>query len=167
MSAGPLVARPSQGREETARSLSKGRRTPRRPASGLVVALASGYLALMVRSNIRRVFASLMAVVLAVGFAVHDLSGPMIVKSAATSASALSSSSGEPMRGKCNGCAGDEKGVMPSACAAFCSAVVALPTEDLESFAVFAETLVPAPGPDAIGWTHPPDPYPPRTTILS
>ncbi len=149
------------------RSPSKRCGTPLRPASGLVVALASDYPVPMVRSNIRRVFASLMALMLAVGFAVHDLSGPMIVKSAATSASDMSSSSDEPMEGKCSGCAGDGKGVMPSACAAFCSAVVASPTKDLESFAVFAEALVPAPGPDAIGWTHPPDPYPPRTTILS
>ena len=38
-------------------------------------------------------------------------------------ASDMSMSSGAPMTGKCNGCAGHEKGVAPAACAAFCGAV--------------------------------------------
>lgn len=114
----------------------------------------------------RRMFALLMALVMAVGLATHGIGGPMIVNPTMIMASDMPSSGG-PMQGKCNGCAADEKGVVPAACSAFCSAVAALPAANIDLFAVPAETLTPAVGPEVTGWTHPPDPYPPRTTILS
>jgi len=117
--------------------------------------------------NIRRMVASLMALVMAIGLATHGVGGPMIVKPTMTMASDMPLSGGEPMQGKCNGCAGDEKGVVPAACSAFCNAVATLPAVNVDLFAVLAETLMPTVGPEVIGWTHPPDPYPPRTTILS
>ncbi len=132
------------------------------------MALSSGYSTFMASWNTRRMFASLMALVLAVGLVTHGHGAPdMIVKPTMAVGSDMPSSGGEPMQGNCNGCVGDEKGVVPTACSAFCSAVATLPAAYVDPFAAPAETLTPTAGPDAIGWTHPPDPYPPRTTILN
>ena len=114
--------------------------------------------------KIRRLSTLLMAVVLAVGLITHGFGGPNIVaKSAMGAAHDMPMM---PMSGKCDGCAGDEKGVMPTACDAFCGAVITMPLAVILD-AVPAEILNPTAGPDAIGHTLPPDPYPPRTTILS
>jgi hypothetical protein len=122
----------------------------------------------MLRERIRRASTMLMALVLATGLAAHGLGGPdMIVKSAIAAASDMPMSSDMPMQGKCNGCAGDEKGLAPAACSAFCGAVIALPMATVVIEAVPAETLSPMSGPDAIGRVDSPDPYPPRPTILS
>jgi hypothetical protein len=122
----------------------------------------------MLRQRIRRASPVLMALVLAVGLAAHGLGGPdMIVKSAIAAASDMPMSSDGPMQGKCSGCAGDEKGIAPAACSAFCGAVIALPMVTVVTDAVPAEILSPMAGPDSIGRADPPDPYPPRPTIPS
>jgi hypothetical protein len=65
----------------------------------------------MLRERIRRALTVLMALVVVVGLAAHGLYGSdMIVKSAIAAASDMPMSSDGPMQGKCNGCAGDEKG---------------------------------------------------------
>lgn len=120
----------------------------------------------MARWNIRRMLASLLASVLAIGLATHGLGHPVMADCTMAAASSMPASGGEPMH-KCNGCAGDEKGVVSTACAAFCSAVVVLPEVDVMPLAARAEQLRPPAGPAMIGCTRPPDPYPPRTTILS
>jgi hypothetical protein len=118
--------------------------------------------------KIRRISAVLMALVLAIGLTMHGVGGPdMIVKSNMTVASDMPMSSNMPMQGKCNGCAGDEKGVAPTACFAFCAAMVASPSVAAVLYAVPAETLSPMTGPGAISHADPPDPYPPRPTVLS
>ncbi|SRR5713101_6559258 len=122
----------------------------------------------MLPEGIRRASTVLMALVLACGLAAHGLGGPdMIVKSATAAASDMPMSSDGPMQGKCNGCAGDENGVAPAACSAFCRVVIALPMTTVVIDAIPAETLSPMTGPDAIGRADSPDPYPPRATILS
>jgi hypothetical protein len=122
----------------------------------------------MLRERIRRALTVLMALVLAVGLAAHGLGGSdMIVKSAIAAASDMPMSSDGPMQGKCSGCASEEKGIALTACSAFCGAVIAMPLVAAVLDAVPAEILNPTAGPDAIGHTLPPDPYPPRTTILS
>lgn len=134
----------------------------------LAMAYANCYSADMSFEKFRRISAVLMALVLAIGLATHGLGGPdMIVKSAIAAASDVPMSSDMPMQGKCNGCAGDEKGFAPAACSAFCCAVIALPVVAVVLDAIPAETLSPMAGADAIGRTNPPDPYPPRATILS
>lgn len=139
-----------------------------RQLTALVIASARDYHAPMSPRSLRQISALLMTLVLVIGLVTHGFGGPgVMLSSTMTLASDMSSSGGEPMQGKCNGCAGDEKGVAPAACSAFCSAVAALPAPDVGLFAVPAETLTPTAGPDAIGWTRPPDPYPPRMTILS
>jgi len=118
--------------------------------------------------KIRRIPAVLMALVLAVGLATHGVGGPdMIVKSAMTTASDMLTSSDMSMRGKCNGCAGDEKGVAPATCSAICGAMITAPLLAIVHDAIPAETLRPMAGARAIGRANPPDPYPPRPAVLS
>jgi hypothetical protein len=126
------------------------------------------YSAGMSFEKIRRISAVLMALVLAVGLTTHGLGGPdMIVKSSMTAASDMPMSGDMPMQGRCDGCAGDEKVVAPAACFAFCCAVIAAPLVAVVLYVVPAEVLIPVASPDAIGRADPPDPYPPRPTILS
>lgn len=111
----------------------------------------------------------LAAWVLAVGLVAHGVGGSdLIVKSDMTAASYMPSSGDMPMSGKCNGCAGDEKGIAPAAaCSAFCGAVITVPAVALVRYAVPAEALSPGVEPNAIGHADPPEPYPPRSTVLS
>jgi len=122
----------------------------------------------MLSERIRRIVTLLAALVLAVGLVEHTFGGPdMIAKSATSAASEMPMSGDMPMSGKCNGCAGDDKGLAPAACSAFCSAVFVLPAEAVVLYAVPAETLHPTARLDAIGHTIPPDPHPPRPAILT
>jgi hypothetical protein len=111
--------------------------------------------------KIRRGLALVVAVVLAAGLVTHGFGGPdMVVTSAVTAAHDM------PMPGdmpsKCDGCAGDERGLSPTACSALCGSVIAAPLLNVVLFAVPAEILSPTAGSRAIGRTDPPDPYPPR-----
>jgi hypothetical protein len=90
----------------------------------------------------------------------------VFVKSA-NAASGMSMPNDMPMPGKCNGCAGNENGVASAACVAFCSAAIALPVTPAVLHAVPAETLSPTRKPGASGLADPPDPYPPKSPILS
>ena len=136
--------------------------------TALAMTSADCYSARMVSEKIRRIPALLAAMVLAAGLVAHGFGGPdMIVTSAMTTVSDMPMSSDMPMPGKCNGCAGDEKGVASAACYAFCGAVIALPLVAVVLYAVPAETLNPTAGPNAIGHADAPDPYPPRPIILS
>jgi hypothetical protein len=122
----------------------------------------------MLSLKIRRISALLVALVLAVGLVTHGFAGPdMVVKSAVTAAVDMPMSADMPMSGKCDGCAGDEKGVAPAACSAFCSAVIAVPSVAAVFDAVPIDTLVPSAGAVVTGHSDPPDPYPPRPIILS
>jgi hypothetical protein len=124
---------------------------------------ANRYCARMLIGKIRRISAALMAVVLAVGLSMHGLSGAGInFKSAAAVANDMPMSDGMPS--KCNGCAGDEKGVAPGFCCAFCGTVIASPAMAVLS-AVPAEILTPPIEQIAIGRADPPDPYPPRRIV--
>lgn len=126
------------------------------------MAFANSYSVGMSSEKIRRIPAFLAALVLAAGLVAHGFGGSeVIVKSAMTSASDM------PMPGKCSGCAGDEKGMAPTACSACYTAVIALPLVAVVLYAVPIDTLSPTAGPDAIGHANPPDPYPPRPIILS
>jgi hypothetical protein len=122
----------------------------------------------MLCEKTRRILALLSALVLALGLVTHGFAGPdMVVKSVVTAAADMPMSGNMPMSGKCNGCAGDETGVAPAACSAFCAAVIAVPSVAAVFDAVPIETLVPSAGAIVTGRADPPDPYPPRPIILS
>src|ERR1700687_2028860 len=132
------------------------------------MASASRYSAGMSFEKIRRIAALLAALVLAAGLVAHGSGGPdIVVKSAMTAASDVPMPGDMPMPGKCNGCAGEEKGIAPAACFAFCGAVIALPLVAVVLDAVPAETLKPTAVPGATGHGDPRDPYPARSTILT
>jgi len=123
------------------------------------------YCEAMSLGKIRRISASLMAVILAIGLSTHGLVGPkMITSSAMTLASDMPMSGDMP--GKCDGCAGDEKGLAPAFCSAFCGTVMPSPVMTV-LYVVPAEILTPTSERIALGRAEPPDPYPPRTIVLS
>lgn len=98
----------------------------------------------MSSEKIRRIPAVLAALVLAAVLVVYGLGSPaIIVKSTVTAVSDIPLSSDKAIPGKCNGCAGNEKGMAATACSAFCGAMIALP--------LAADRL---------------DPYPPKPSIL-
>jgi hypothetical protein len=122
----------------------------------------------MLSRRIRRISALLAALVLAAGLVAHGFAGPeMVIKSAIAAASDMPMSNDMPMPGKCNGCAGDENGVAPAACSAFCGAVIAVPSVVAIFNAVPIDILRPLAGQIEAGHADPPDPYPPRPTILN
>ena len=123
------------------------------------------YCAAMSFGKIRRISAALMAIVLAVGLSTHGLSGPhVIIKSDMGVANDMPMSGDMP--GKCDGCAGDEKGLAQAVCSAFCGTVMPSPVTAVLSV-VPAEILTPAGERIAVGRAEPPDPYPPRPIVLS
>ena len=122
----------------------------------------------MLSRKIRQIPALLAALVLAAGLVAHGFAGPdMVVKSSMTDASDMPMSNDMPMSGKCDGCAGNEKGVAPAACSAFCSAVIGWPLVIAAFDAVPMDTLDLADGPIVTGHADPPEPYPPKPIILS
>ena len=119
----------------------------------------------MSSGKIRRILAALMAVFLAIGLSTHGLSGPNMITNSTMALASDMPMSGD-MPGKCDGCAGDEKGLAPAVCSAFCGTVIAFPVV-VVFFAVPAEILTPTGERIAVGRAEPPDPYPPRPIVLS
>ena len=123
------------------------------------------YCAAMSFGKVRRISAVLMAVILAIGLSTHGLGGPNMTTNSAMAIASDMPMSGD-MPGKCDGCAGDEKGLAPAFCSAFCGTV--MPSAVMTVlYVVPAEILTPTSERNAVGRAEPPDPYPPRTIVLS
>ena len=135
-----------------------------RPAA-LAMTFVDRYCAAMSFGKIRRISTALMAVVLAIGLSTHGLGGPNMITNSAMALASDMPMSGD-MPGKCDGCAGDEKGLAQAVCSAFCGTVVPSPVTAVFSV-VPAEILAPAGERIAVGRAEPPDPYPPRPIVLS
>ena len=121
----------------------------------------------MLAEKIRRLFALLLAPVLVVGLVTHSVPVGNLGMKATEMPTAMSMNAATDMPSKCDGCAGDEKSIMPAACSAFCGSVVASPLMPAVFDAVPIATLWPPVGTVATGLTGPPDPYPPRPVVLS
>jgi hypothetical protein len=119
----------------------------------------------MAIGKIRPISAALMAIILAVGLSIHGLSGADIIVKSDMAVTNDMPMSGD-MPSKCDGCAGDEKGMAPAFCSAFCGTVIAVPTVVVLSV-VPTEVLAPPVEQIATGHGDPPDPYPPRPIVLS
>jgi hypothetical protein len=119
--------------------------------------------------RIHKIAALVMAIILAVGLTAHGVGRPEMAARAGMNAALMDASmpADAPIPGKCQGCVGDEKGVAPAVCSAFCSAVMVLPAAPAILVAGPAETLSPMSGPDGISHIDPPEPHPPRTSFLS
>jgi hypothetical protein len=126
-------------------------------------------------ARIRRPIALVLALTLSVGLATHSVPAGNLDTTATgmTAGMSMDVAMDMPMEmdmpapGKCSGCAGDEKGMMPSACAAFCGSVAALPSMPAAFDTVPAATMWPAAGTLWASHTGPPDPYPPKPVVLS
>src|SRR5262249_19805707 len=140
-------------------------RTRRQRATALAMAFVDRYCASMSFGKIRHILAALMAIVLAIGLSTHGVGGTNIITNPAMALASDMPMSGD-MPGKCDGCAGDEKGLAPAVCSAFCGTVIAFPAV-VVFFAVPAEILTPAAERIVIGRADPPDPYPPRPIVMS
>jgi hypothetical protein len=123
----------------------------------------------MTLRRIRQIAALLMSTVLAVGLTTHGIGLPDMAVTSSVNAALTDTSMpvNVPMPGKCKGCIGEGKGIALAACSAFCGAVMVLPAAPAILLAGPAETLNPVSGPDGISHIDPPEPYPPRTTVLS
>jgi hypothetical protein len=130
------------------------------PGSGLPRSELVAY-SIMWRETARRLLVLVLSVALATAFVSHAVQ-------AAHPDTAVATMSGDmPMHGKCDGCAGNEKAMPSAACAfSFCSLAAVAPVT-MAFDAVSSEALEPAAGSSVTGHVFPPDPYPPRASILS
>ncbi len=111
----------------------------------------------MLAEKIRRILALVLSVALAVGLVTHGVGRPDIgIKSAIAAAI-----------DNCDGFGDCQKGMASPACDAFCGATVVLPVVALVVELVAVGRLGPSDDQAARGHAPPPDPYPPRPTILS
>ncbi len=117
------------------------------------------------KAKIRRPLTLSLVLAVAVGLATHTVRAGAMPPAVMTDMTA--DMPDMPMPQKCDGCIGDETGLMPSACSAFCGSVMVLPLVPALFDAVSLGTLVPLPETIGTGHTGPPDPYPPRPTRMS
>ncbi len=115
----------------------------------------------MWRETARQLLVLVLSVALATGLVVRT------VQAAQMDVAAASRTADMPMHGMCDGCAGNEKAMPTAACAAsFCSMAILAPVTAV--FApVLAGVLEPVAESTVTGHAFPPDPYPPRSSVLS
>jgi hypothetical protein len=117
---------------------------------------------------VRRLFVIVLSVALATGLATRSSQAiAMDVKTAASAAATATMDVGTPVSGKCIGCAGTEKAMASAACSAFCGSAMASLLVVVAFSPVCVDTVEPSVAAIATGHAFPPDPYPPRPTILS
>ncbi len=123
----------------------------------------------MLAEKMRRLFVMFLALALTAGLVAHSVPTPNLGGHSAPMMMALAMDAAPdmPMPCKSDGCAGDEKGLMPAACAAFCNSVAASPVLPILFDAVPIATMWPPNGTALTGLTGPPDPYPPRPIRMS
>jgi hypothetical protein len=115
----------------------------------------------------RRIAVFVLAMAMALGLSAHAMRAAHMDLKAAAATAADIPASGMPASSKCDGCGDDQKAISPAACSAYCSSIVALPTTCPILGAVPHATPGHSEIPIATGHAFPPDPYPPRPSILS
>jgi hypothetical protein len=116
----------------------------------------------MTLNRVRRFSVLALALALVVGIVTHGArAANMDVKMTMTAASDMA------MPGKCDGCGTGNDKMSGVACAAPCGGMVAMLVADIVlpmlPVAISSWTVAPA----VADWAAPPDPYPPRPTVLS
>jgi hypothetical protein len=115
-----------------------------------------------------RVSVFVLSLALATGLVAHSVpASEMGVKAAAMAGMTADMAPDMPMSGHCDGCGDDQKAVTSGACAAFCGSVVSLPLVPVIFGTISVDVLGHSAGRTLTGHADPPDPYPPRPTILS
>ena len=122
----------------------------------------------MLAEKIRRIFVVSLALAIAAGLVAHFVPGANLGTKAADMAAAMSmdKAADTSMPGKCDGCGDDQKAMAPAACSAYCGSVVALAVTVIPVDLVPAEILGHFAARIGASHTIPPDPHPPRPTIL-
>ncbi len=115
----------------------------------------------MRRAVIHRVLVFLLSVALATGLTAR------VVRSDTMGTTMAAMASDMPMHGKCNGCAGSEKAMVPMVCGAFCAGMVALASPSIVFDSVLAGFVVASVEPAVTGHAFPPDPYPPKPASMN
>ena len=122
----------------------------------------------MSAKRVRRPLAVLLVLALSLGLVTHSVPGSGSVATAAETANmSMDTAMDMPATGDCNGCAGDEKGLMPTACYVFCGSTVGSSLLPVPLEAVPLTTLLPRDAVIGSGYIGPPDPYPPKSLVLS
>ena len=133
-----------------------------REDAALAIQFLSKYLSLMSFNVVRRLFAILLTLSLTLGPAVSGVHASSM--GATMAVVSLSDAHGQ---GDCNDCPGSKSGVPPGACSVCCTGVGAVSPDVAAIDFLPAETqryLIPS----RLADHHvPPDPYPPRPTVLS
>lgn len=113
----------------------------------------------------RRLVVIVLSAALATGLVVRSVQALAMDIAMPAATAAATTDTGMPMSGTCNGCAGDDN-AMAAGCSALCSGVVAVLPVVVAFGPVCVETIGPSAAPAAVGHAFPPDPYPPRPTVL-
>jgi hypothetical protein len=123
----------------------------------------------MSATKMRRPLAVFLALALSLGLVTHSVPGGTSAAEAAdmTASMSMDMPTDMPMTGDCSGCAGDEKGLMPTACFVFCGSIVGSYALPARLDAVLLATLLPRDAVIGTGFVGPPDPYPPKPIVLS
>jgi hypothetical protein len=123
----------------------------------------------MSAKKMRRPLAVLLALALSLGLVTHSVPGGTSVAKAAdmTASMSMDMPMDMPATGDCTGCAGDEKGLMPTACYVFCGSAVGSSLLPVRLESVPLTTLLPRDAAIGTGYIGPPDPYPPKPIVLS
>ena len=113
-------------------------------------------------ATFRRLVALVLALTLTVGLAVHHGAA------ADMGADMASMVAGDmPGGGMCDGCGTGNEGMSLGACSADCTTSAALLSGAAVADALSPLTVTHPAMPMGVGWSVPPDPYPPRSTIPS
>jgi len=122
----------------------------------------------MLAEKIRRIFVVSLALAIAAGLVAHFVPGANLGSKSADIAAAMSiyKAAYTSMPGNCDGCGYDQKAMAPAACSAYCGSVVALAVTAITVDLVPAEILGHFAARIGASHTIPPDPHPPRPTIL-
>src|SRR5258708_17961601 len=114
----------------------------------------------------RRLVVIVLSVALSAGLVLRSAQAiAMDIMTPAAAAAVATPDTAMPMPGKCDDCAGHEKAM--AGCSALCANVFALPPTVVGFVSVPVETVGPCGEASATGHPFPPDPYPPRPSILS
>lgn len=136
------------------------------------------YAACMLPLRLRCVVHFALALTLAVGLAAQGTrAAGMMIKAdhrahAMAAHMGMAAADNMPMCSKCDACKngsckGDDGCTSSGACAAYCGNLAALPVLDTGIRITVSESAADGPLPFRLGWDPPPDPYPPRSIILS
>lgn len=123
----------------------------------------SDYLMNMRFRALRRWFALCAVVALSLGLVAHGFAAAdMGTKMMTAAAGEMSSSSGG-----CDGCSGGGDGMLATGCFALCGGTVAVLPSFAPIKAVSVEPATPVAVRSSLGRGGPPDPYPPRPSVVS